>query len=214
VALRLWRSHGKTALERVPASWSRIGLLEEARIEVVADPGRAESRTEEPRRPPRRRSTCHAAVRVRSGRSRNRSRSSRTAANSARLPLVLVGVRVGGEELASRCESLHRDVAAADGKVGAGGLWPRVETAARNHHAHVELTQNVRARDPADRRDQHLFRNGDHERALRVYATRHRVQLNAEQRQAEDQALEAAHHDRQAGKRTLSVAQTSNEKLD
>jgi ATP-dependent exoDNAse (exonuclease V) alpha subunit len=98
--------------------------------------------------------------------------------------------------------------------VGAGGLWPHLEAATRSNQAHVELTRNVRTQDPADRRDQQLFRAGDHERALRDYAARGRVNLVADQRPAEDAALEAAHADRQADKRTLVIAQSSNEHLD
>ncbi|MHB8492831.1 MAG: MobF family relaxase, partial [Solirubrobacteraceae bacterium] len=48
--------------------------------------------------------------------------------------------------------------------VGAGGLWGQLEELARDQGAYVELTQIVRARDPADRRDQALFRAGRHER--------------------------------------------------
>jgi conjugative relaxase-like TrwC/TraI family protein len=98
--------------------------------------------------------------------------------------------------------------------VGAGGLWPHLEHAARENEAHVELTRIVRARHPEDRRDQQLFRQGQHERALKEYASRDRVILTADQRHAEDAALDAAHADRQAGKRTLVIAQTSNEQLD
>jgi energy-coupling factor transporter ATP-binding protein EcfA2 len=98
--------------------------------------------------------------------------------------------------------------------VGAGGLWPRLERAAYANDAHVELTRNVRARDPADRRDQARFRHGEHEQALRGYAARGRIHVSQEQRRVEDHALEAAHHDRQNGKRTMIVAQTSNDKLD
>jgi conjugative relaxase-like TrwC/TraI family protein len=98
--------------------------------------------------------------------------------------------------------------------VGAGGLWPYLEQAARDNGAHVRLTEIVRAQDPADRRDQTLFRSGQHERALAGYNARGYVKLAADQRQAEDAALDAAHADRQAGRRTLIIAQTSNEHLD
>ncbi len=98
--------------------------------------------------------------------------------------------------------------------VGAAGLWADLEQQARANGAHVRLTGIVRAHDPADRRDQTLFRAGQHHRALHGYATRGRVHLTAEQRHAEDAALDATHADRQAGRRTLVVAQTSNEHLD
>jgi conjugative relaxase-like TrwC/TraI family protein len=98
--------------------------------------------------------------------------------------------------------------------VGAGGLWYHLETVATRAGAQVELTHNQRARDPADRRDQSLFREGQHEQAIRGYAARGRVHITDNQRQAEDVALDAAHADRTAGKTTIVVAQTSNEHLD
>jgi hypothetical protein len=78
----------------------------------------------------------------------------------------------------------------------------------------VELARNLRVRDPDDRRDQKLFRDGEHEQALCGYAYRHRIQIGPDRAAAEDHALEAAHHDRTEGKRTLVIAQTSNEHLD
>jgi len=98
--------------------------------------------------------------------------------------------------------------------VGAGGLWPQIEQAARQAGGLVELQRIVRAKDAADRRDQALWRAGEHERALAGYAARGRVLVEASQRQAQDRALEAAHSDRQAGKTALVVVQTSNEQLD
>jgi conjugative relaxase-like TrwC/TraI family protein len=98
--------------------------------------------------------------------------------------------------------------------VGAGGLWPHLEQAARTNHAHAELVLNLRAQHPADRRAQQLFRKGEHEYAIRYYAARGYVDITVAQRQAEDHALEAAHHDRQQGMRSLVIAQTSNEHLD
>jgi conjugative relaxase-like TrwC/TraI family protein len=98
--------------------------------------------------------------------------------------------------------------------VGAGGLWERLEHATRTHQAHVELTDNVRARDAADRRDQARFRQGRHQQAIEGYAARGRVTIHSQQRQAEDAALDAAHHDHSDGQRTLVIAQTSNEHLD
>jgi len=98
--------------------------------------------------------------------------------------------------------------------VGAGGLWPHLELAARHAGAHVQLTRNQRARDPADRRDQTLFRDGQHEQAIRGYAARDRVHITTEQSHAENHALDAAHPDRAARKTTIVIAQTSNEHLD
>jgi conjugative relaxase-like TrwC/TraI family protein len=98
--------------------------------------------------------------------------------------------------------------------VGAGGLWPHLERAAGEEDAHVQLNINVRALDPGDRRDQRLFRDGRHEDAILGYKARQRVHLHTERLRAEDAALEAAQADRQARKRTLVVAQTSNEHLD
>jgi len=100
------------------------------------------------------------------------------------------------------------------GAVGAAGLWPQIERAAGQHDALVELSRIVRARDAADRRDQALWRAGEHQRSLAGYAARGRVIVENTQRRAEDLALEAAHADRQAGKTALVVTQTSNEALD
>ncbi len=98
--------------------------------------------------------------------------------------------------------------------VGAGGLWQHIETAARDADAHVTLTHNQRARDPADRRDQALFREGHAERAIRGYAARDHVHFHHDPRRAEDHALEAAQNDRANGKTTTVIAQTSNDHLD
>jgi conjugative relaxase-like TrwC/TraI family protein len=98
--------------------------------------------------------------------------------------------------------------------VGAGGLWPHLEHAARHAGAHVQLTRSQRAQDPADRRDQALFREGRHEHAIRGYAARDRVHIASEQSHAENRALDAAHADRTVGKTTIVIAQTSNEHLD
>ncbi len=98
--------------------------------------------------------------------------------------------------------------------VGAGGLWPQIEQAASDSGGLVELSRIVRARDAADRRDQALWRAGEHERSLAGYAARGRVLVADTQPQAENQALEAAHSDQREGKSTLVVAQTSNERLD
>jgi conjugative relaxase-like TrwC/TraI family protein len=98
--------------------------------------------------------------------------------------------------------------------VGASGLWERVEAAAREQGGYVQLERIVRAKDPADRRDQALWRSGQHERALAGYDSRGRLVLGEDRQAVEDRALEAAQTDREAGKRTLVVAQTSNEHLD
>ncbi|MGH3265675.1 MAG: AAA family ATPase, partial [Trebonia sp.] len=98
--------------------------------------------------------------------------------------------------------------------VGAGGLWDQIETSAREAGAHVELTVNQRARDPADRHAQTLFRKGEIELTIRTYAARDRVHIGDDQQRVEDQALEAAHQDRRDGKSTIVIAQTSNEHLD
>ncbi len=98
--------------------------------------------------------------------------------------------------------------------VGAGGLWEHIEQATRAAGAHALLTHNQRARDPADRRDQALFRQGDVEQAIRGYAAREHIHLHEERRRAEDQALDAAHADRSDGKKTTVIAQTSNDHLD
>ena len=98
--------------------------------------------------------------------------------------------------------------------VGAGGLWHDIETTARDAGAHAELTRNQRAHDPADQRDQALFRSGHAERAIRGYAARDHVHFHPDPRRAEDRALEAADRDRTTGKATMVIAQTSNEHLD
>jgi len=98
--------------------------------------------------------------------------------------------------------------------VGAGGLWPQIEQAASQRGGLVELSRIVRAKDAADRRDQALWRAGEHERALAGYAARGRVVVKDTQQQAQDRALEAAHADRREGKSALVLAQTSNEQLD
>ena len=97
--------------------------------------------------------------------------------------------------------------------VGASGLWERIEQAAQKHDGYVALERIVRARDPADRRDQALWRSGQHDRALAGYDSRDRLILEATST-AEDRALESAQADREAGRRTLVVSQTSNERLD
>ena len=98
--------------------------------------------------------------------------------------------------------------------VGAGGLWPAIEQAAREAGGLVELQRIVRAKDAADRRDQALWRAGEHERSLAGYAQRGRLMLENTDQRAQDRALEAAHVDRREGKTALVVAQTSNEQLD
>ena len=98
--------------------------------------------------------------------------------------------------------------------VGAGGLWSHIEHTTRTAGAHVELTHNQRARHPADRRDQALFRDGRIEQAIRGYAARDHIHLHSDPRRVEDQALDAAHADRSRGLNTMVIAQTSNDHLD
>ena len=98
--------------------------------------------------------------------------------------------------------------------VGAGGLWTNVEEAAHAAQGRVELTRNVRAHDPEDRRDQKRFRDGDAQQALAGYHARARVTIADDPRRGEDRALEAAETDRRSGRRTVVIAQTSNEHLD
>jgi conjugative relaxase-like TrwC/TraI family protein len=98
--------------------------------------------------------------------------------------------------------------------VGAGGLWPHLEQIASDSAARVELTQNLRAQKPEDRRDQKLFRDGQTVEALQGYGSRHRVHAAPNRRDAEQAALRAADTDRRAGLETLVIAQTSNDDLD
>jgi conjugative relaxase-like TrwC/TraI family protein len=98
--------------------------------------------------------------------------------------------------------------------VGAGGLWPHLEAATCDQHSRAVLTRNLRAHDPADRRDQAAFRDGHHELAIRGYAARARVHIGADLTRAEDAALDAAHTDTENGRTTIVLAQTSNDQLD
>jgi hypothetical protein len=98
--------------------------------------------------------------------------------------------------------------------VAAGGLWPSINQAARDHATAVKLTHNVRARRRSDRDQQQRFRSGDVAGAVAGYQDHGQIRIEPEQRQAEDRALEAAHLDRLAGRRTLVVTQTSNQRLD
>ena len=98
--------------------------------------------------------------------------------------------------------------------VGAGGLWPHLEAATRDQASQAVLTRNLRARDPADRRDQARFRDGHHELAVRGYAARARLHTGADLTRAEDAALEAAHTDTRNGRTTIVLAQTPNDHLD
>ncbi len=98
--------------------------------------------------------------------------------------------------------------------VGAGGLWPHLEAATRDQDSQAVLTRNLRARDPADRRDQARFRDGHHELAVRGYAARARVHTSVDLTRAEDAALDAAHTDTRNGRTTIVLAQTSNDHLD
>jgi ATP-dependent exoDNAse (exonuclease V) alpha subunit len=98
--------------------------------------------------------------------------------------------------------------------VAAGGLWTHLGHTARDAGAHAELTRNQRALNPADRRDQARFRAGEHQQAIRGYDARDRVHLDTDQTRVEDAALDAAQADRDAGRRTLVISQTSNDHLD
>ncbi len=98
--------------------------------------------------------------------------------------------------------------------VGAGGLWPHLEAATRADQSRAVLTRNLRAHDPADRRDQARFRDGHHELAIRGYAARARVHTATGLSRAEDAALDAAHTDTRHGRTTIVLAQTSNDHLD
>ncbi len=98
--------------------------------------------------------------------------------------------------------------------VGAGGLWAHLEAATRDQHSQAVLTRDLRAHDPADRRDQARFRNGDHELAIRGYAARARVHTGGSLSRAEDAALDAAHTDARNGRTTIVLAQASNDHLD
>ena len=98
--------------------------------------------------------------------------------------------------------------------VGAGGMWPTIQTAVNDQQMHAALTVNVRARDPEDALAQERFRDEDHLGALESYAHRDRVHLDPDRQTSEDRALEAAQDDRLAGRRTLVVVQTSNDHLD
>jgi conjugative relaxase-like TrwC/TraI family protein len=98
--------------------------------------------------------------------------------------------------------------------VGAAGLWPRLERQANRQGSHAELTTNLRALDPDDRREQARFRDGRHQESLQGYADRERLHVATDRSAAERAALEAAHRDRMDGKRTLVITQTSNEHLD
>jgi conjugative relaxase-like TrwC/TraI family protein len=98
--------------------------------------------------------------------------------------------------------------------VGAGGLWPHLEAATRADNSRAVLTRNLRALDPADRRDQARFRDGDHELAVRGYAARALVHIGANLTQLEDTALDAAHADTRNGRTAIVLAQASNDHLD
>ncbi len=98
--------------------------------------------------------------------------------------------------------------------VGAGGLWSQIQHAARDQAAHVELREIRRTQDPAEQRDQALWRAGHHAHALGGYDRRGRVTVACSLPEAEDTALEAADADRRAGHQTLVICQTSNDHLD
>ena len=111
-----------------------------------------------------------------------------------------------------------RLIAVGDGAqgqpVGAGGLWHRLGRLADRTGARAELTQIVRARDPADRRDQHTFRAGHHQAAIRGLADRDRVTVCDTQEQAEDVALHRWNDDRRQGIDSVLFASASNARID
>jgi len=72
-------------------------------------------------------------------------------------------------------DSGARLIEVGDGQQGqpvrAGGLWNRLSALAQQACSRGELTTIVRARDPADRRDQVLFRQGQHRQACKAGPT-------------------------------------------
>ena len=97
-------------------------------------------------------------------------------------------------------DSGARLIEVGDGQQGqpvrAGGLWTRLSNLAEQAGSRVELTTIVRARDPADRRDQVLFRHGRHRRrGAGVGRPRPRITIAYRQDDAEQRALEAWHAD-------------------
>ena len=94
------------------------------------------------------------------------------------------------------------------------GCGARSNRPPEQQDAFVELSRIVRAKDPADRREQALWRAGQHDHALTNYSERGFVVIEADQRQLEDRALDAAHADRRGGRESLVVVETSNEQLD
>jgi ATP-dependent exoDNAse (exonuclease V) alpha subunit len=91
-------------------------------------------------------------------------------ASSREQHALLVAVQTSGARLIAVADP-HQNP-----PVGAGGLWPHLETTTHDNNAHARLTRNLPAHDPADRRDQARFRDGHHELAIRGYAARARVQ--------------------------------------
>ena len=111
-----------------------------------------------------------------------------------------------------------RLIEVGDGQQGqpvrAGGLWARMSNLAEQAGSRVELTTIVRARDPADRRDQVLFRHGHHREAVQGWADRDRITMTWRQADAEQRALAAWHADRGAGRETAIFYAGSNDRVD
>ena len=121
---------------------------------------------------------------------------------------LLEAVRASGARL----------IEVGDGQQGqpvrAGGLWARLSNVAERAGSRVELTTIVRARDPADRRDQVLFRHGQHRQAVQGWADRDRITMTFRQADAEQRALAAWHADRGVGRETAIFYAGSNDRVD
>ena len=70
--------------------------------------------------------------------------------------------------------------------VGAGGRWPQIEQLLSQGGARVALSTNIRALNPADRRDKKLFRDGQVLDAAHRYADRGRVHIDSDQEAVEN----------------------------
>ena len=115
-------------------------------------------------------------------------------------------------------DSGARLIEVGDGQQGqpvrAGGLWTRLSNVAEQAGSRVELTTIVRARDPADRRDQVLFRHGHHRQAVQGWADRDRITIAYRQDDAEQRALAAWHADRGAQRDSAIFYAGSNDRVD
>jgi conjugative relaxase-like TrwC/TraI family protein len=120
--------------------------------------------------------------------------------------------------LAAVRDSRARLIEVGDGQQGqpvrAGGLWNRLSALAQQAGSRVELTTIVRAHDPADRRDQVLFRQGQHRQAVQGWADRDRITIAYRQGDAEQRALSAWHTDRRAGHDSAVFYAGSNDRVD